>query len=109
MDESVLAFLGFVGIFVALDVAALRFGVDSRRLTRELPLPGEPVVRVSPDNGRHLCALPTLEALEDHPLLAWPAPPRSLVPIARCTSSGSATDPCLFCAAEKALTGGVIR
>jgi hypothetical protein len=56
MDDSVLAFLGFVGIFVVLDVASLRFGVDSRRLTRELPLPGEPVVRISPDNGRHLCA-----------------------------------------------------
>ncbi len=101
MDDSVLAFLGFVGIFVVLAVAALRFGVDSRRLTRELPLPGESVVRISPDNGRHPCALPTLEALEDHPLLAWPAPPRSLVPIARCTSSGSAADPCLFGAEEK--------
>jgi hypothetical protein len=106
MDDSVLAFLGFVGIFVVLDVAALRFGVDSRRLTRELPLPGAPVVCVSPDNGRHLCALLTLEALQERTLLAWPAPPRSLAPIARCTSSGSATNPCLFCAAEKSLTGG---
>jgi hypothetical protein len=106
MDESVLAFLGFVGIFVVLDVAALHFGVDSRGLTRELPLPGEPVVRNSPDHGRHQCALLTLEAREDRPLLAWPAPPRSLTPIARCTSSGSATDPCLFRATGKSLTGG---
>ena len=53
MDESVLAIIGFITALVALDVAALRFGVDSRRLTRELPLPSESSVRVSPDIDRH--------------------------------------------------------
>jgi hypothetical protein len=42
VDDGVLGILGFVALFVLLDVAALRFGVDSRRLTREPPLPGSP-------------------------------------------------------------------
>jgi hypothetical protein len=37
MDDSVLALLSFVVVFALLDVAALRFAADSRRLTRELP------------------------------------------------------------------------
>lgn len=83
MDDIVLAFFGFVSVFVVLAVAALRFGVDSRRLTRELPLPGEPVVRVPPDIGRHRRAPLTLEALREQVPRARPAPRRSLAPIAR--------------------------
>jgi hypothetical protein len=52
--DAVLALLCFVGGFAVLAVAALRFGVDSRTLTRELPLPGEPDARFAPDIGRHL-------------------------------------------------------
>lgn len=43
MDNGVVGFLSFVFIFVVLDVAAVCFGVDSRRLTPELPVPGDPV------------------------------------------------------------------
>ncbi len=53
MDDSVLAIIGFIAALVALDVAALRFGVDSRRLTREQPRLSESAVRVSPDIHRH--------------------------------------------------------
>ena len=40
-DDGVLELLGFVLSFVALDVAALRFGCDSRTLIRELPNAGD--------------------------------------------------------------------
>jgi hypothetical protein len=83
MDDSVLAFFGFVTVFVVLAVAALRFGVDSRRLTRERPLPGEPVVRIPFGIGRHPRAPLTLEALREHSLPAGPAAPWPLAPIAR--------------------------
>ena len=83
MNDSVLAILGFIAAFVVLDVAALRFGVDSRRLTRELSLPGEPVVRVPPDIGRHLRAPLAQEALRERTLPAWATAPRPLAPIAR--------------------------
>ncbi len=83
MDDGVLGILGFVLIIIALDVAALRFSVDSRSLTRELPLPGDPVVRISPDIGRHVRAMQTREALRDHELRIRPAPLRTLTPIAR--------------------------
>ena len=68
MDDSVLAFLGFVAVFVVLAVAALRFGVDSRRLTHERPLPGDSVVRRSPDIDRHGRALLSLEACREDAL-----------------------------------------
>src|SRR5829696_3431311 len=51
--DGVLEFLGFVLIFVALDIAALRFGCDSRTLTRELPHTGDieqTVPRPEPDH-----------------------------------------------------------
>jgi hypothetical protein len=38
VDSGVLGILGFVLIFVALDVLALRFGQDSRRWVREMPI-----------------------------------------------------------------------
>lgn len=41
MDSDVLGILGLVFLFVVLDVAALRFGCDSRRWVRELPLAGD--------------------------------------------------------------------
>ena len=41
MDGEVLGILGFVFLFVVLDVAALRFGHDSRGWARELPLAGD--------------------------------------------------------------------
>jgi hypothetical protein len=62
MDDSVLVLLSFVVVFVLLDVAALRFAVDSRRLTRGLPLPGEPAVRMHPVISRSERAPATLEA-----------------------------------------------
>ena len=62
MDGSVLAILGFVAALIVLDVAALRFGVDSRSLTCESPMPGEPGVCISPDLRRHRRAMLTLEA-----------------------------------------------
>jgi hypothetical protein len=71
MDDSVLALLSFVVVFVLLDVAALRFAVDSRRLTRELPLPGEPAVPMHPVISRSEHALPTLEASRQQARPAW--------------------------------------
>jgi hypothetical protein len=73
MDDSVLAILGFVAACILLAVAALRFGVDSRGLTRESPLPGDPVVRIAPDFGRHGRELLTLEAFREHARMrtAW--------------------------------------
>jgi hypothetical protein len=68
MDDIVLAFLGFVAVFVVLAVAALRFGVDSRSLTRERPLPSESVVRVPPDISRYRRALLARDALREHAL-----------------------------------------
>jgi hypothetical protein len=41
VDSGVLGILGFVVIVVALDLAALRFGHDSRGWARELPLAGD--------------------------------------------------------------------
>lgn len=38
MDASLVAFLGLVLLLIVLDVAALRFGVDSRDGARESPL-----------------------------------------------------------------------
>lgn len=54
MDSGVLRILGFVLIFVALDVLALRFGHDVRRWVREMPfgsgavltLPQPPALRI---------------------------------------------------------------
>ena len=52
-DDSVVALICFIGALALLDVASLRFGVDSRRLTRELPLSSQPVARVTHDIGHH--------------------------------------------------------
>ena len=71
MDDSVLALLSFVVVFVLLDVAALRFAVDSRRLTRDLPLPGVPAVDMHPVISRGERPLPTLEASRQQARLAW--------------------------------------
>jgi hypothetical protein len=78
MDDGVLGFLGFVAILIVLDVAALRFGVDSRRLTREPPLPGDPVARIPPDAGRRARGLLTFAALRANALRVQPASPRFL-------------------------------
>jgi hypothetical protein len=61
MEESALALLSFFIGFVILAVAALRFGVDSRWLTRESPLPGEPAVRLQLVASRGERALPVRE------------------------------------------------
>ena len=53
MDSDVLGILGFVFLFVVLDVAALRFGCDSRRWVREMPL-GSDGVSTQPGSGRQL-------------------------------------------------------
>jgi hypothetical protein len=73
MDGSVLAILGFVAAFVVLDVAALRFGGGWRSLTRELPMPGEPVFCIPPDVLRHRRAPLTLEAFRERARMngAW--------------------------------------
>ncbi len=83
MDDGVLGILGFVLIFVVLDVAALRFGHDSRSMSRELPLLGDAVVRIPPQTGRHVQALLTLESLRGQALRVRPAPSRSFAPITR--------------------------
>ena len=72
MDDGVLGILGFVLIFVALELAALRFGHDSRSILRELPLPGDAVIRIPPGAGRRLRALLTSETLGNG---AWPTRP----------------------------------
>lgn len=53
MDSDVLGILGFVFLFVVLDVAALRFGYDSRRWAREMPL-GSDAISTQPGSGRRL-------------------------------------------------------
>lgn len=44
MDSGVLGMLGFVFLFVALDVVSLRFGHDSRRWEREMPFGADAVI-----------------------------------------------------------------
>lgn len=41
MDSGVLEILGLLLVFIVLDVAALRFGHDSRGRAREMPLAGD--------------------------------------------------------------------
>jgi hypothetical protein len=83
MDESVLALLGFVAVFVVLAVAALRFGVDFSGLTRELPQQGDHVVRMSPAIGRYQRGLMTLDAFREHARTrdAWRATAGGWVPL----------------------------
>jgi hypothetical protein len=82
VDDGVLGFLCFVFMFVALDVAALRFGVDSRRLTPEHPLPGDPVIRLPRVRGHRVCTIrsPTLSGKLGRQVRAFP--PRPVLPIA---------------------------
>lgn len=82
MDDGVLGILGFLFVFVALDVAAIRFGQDSRSMTRELPLSGDAAIRLPPGAGRRLRALLTPE-LGNRAQRARPAPSRVPAPIAR--------------------------
>jgi hypothetical protein len=77
MNDAVFTILGFIAIFVVLDVAALRYGVDSRGLTRELPLMGDAAIRTTPDIGSRLRAWLTLETPEESPR-SRPEPARSL-------------------------------
>jgi hypothetical protein len=44
VDSDVLGILGFVFLFIVLDVAALRFGCDSRRWVREMPFGPDTVI-----------------------------------------------------------------
>lgn len=74
MDSDILGILGFVLIFVALDLAALRFGHDSRSMTRELPLPGDAAMRIPPGTGRRLRVLLTLDMINSHARSSPPAP-----------------------------------
>lgn len=82
MHDGVLEFLGFVAILIVLDVAALCFGADSRHLTRELPLPGEPVMGSLPAIGRHVRARLNDEIRGKQVLLVRPARLRSIAPFA---------------------------
>jgi hypothetical protein len=77
MNDAVFTILGFIAVLIVLDVAALRYGVDSRGLTRELPLSGDAAVRMTPDIGRRLRASLTLESPGESPR-ARPEPARSL-------------------------------
>jgi hypothetical protein len=82
VDDGVLGFLGFVFIFVVLDVAALRFGVDSRRLTPEQPLPGDPVIRLPRVSGHQVRAFLSPALGGKLARRGRPLPPRPLLPIA---------------------------
>jgi hypothetical protein len=53
VDGDVLGILGFVFLFIVLDVAALRFGCDSRRWVREMPFGFDAVISL-PGAGRQL-------------------------------------------------------
>lgn len=53
MDSDVLGILGFVFLFVVLDIAALRFGYDSRRWVREMPFVSD-AVSTRPRAGRQI-------------------------------------------------------
>ena len=93
MDDGVLAILGFVLIFVALDVAALRFGHDSRSMARELPLPGEGGVRIPRGTLHRVRTLLTPRTVGEDPRPSRAAPSRSLAPIARAQRSRRAFRP----------------
>ena len=82
MDDGVLEILGFIFIFIALDVAALRFGVDSRRLTPERPLPGDPVIRLPRVRGHQVCAFLSPALIGKLARQGRPLPPRPVLPIA---------------------------
>jgi hypothetical protein len=82
MDDGGLAILGFVLIFVVLDLLALRFGYDSRRLQRELPLPGDPVVRLPRVTGHQVRSVPAAARFPRHALPVPPVPTGPAVPFA---------------------------
>ena len=82
MDDGVLEILGLQFIFVALDDAALRFGVDSRRLTPEQPLPGDPVIRLPRVRGHQVCAFRSPALSGKLARQGRPLPPRPVLPIA---------------------------
>lgn len=87
MDSEVLGILGFVFLFVALDVAALRFGCDSRSMSRELPLPGDAAVRIPHGTGHRLRVLLSPERLGNAARRARPAPSYAPAPSARAQRS----------------------
>jgi hypothetical protein len=89
VDGPVLGILGFVAILVLLDVAALRFGEDSRTWTRELPQAGDaappfprrPRFRLRPARAR-LGQGWTVAPIRDLRIAErpWPTPTRPFVP-----------------------------
>lgn len=83
MDDGVLWLLGLLAIFVLLDIAALRFGVDSRGRAREEPLPGEPVSGPPRVPGGGVRALLPRGSLARQAFRARPERSLPLAPIAR--------------------------
>lgn len=95
MDSGVLGILGFVLLFVALDLAALRFGQDSRSMAREMPLSGDAGIRLPPGIGRRPRAPLAAESREHHAPRAWPALSHAPAAIVRSHRSGKPFRPYL--------------
>ena len=71
MDSDVLGILGLVFLFVVRDVAALRFGCDSRRWVREMPFGSDTVV-TQPGAGRQRRQRRTIVPQREPMISQWP-------------------------------------
>lgn len=97
MEGGILGILGFVLGFVALDVVALRFGHDSRSMTREMPLFGDRALGVSPRSGHRPRALHRRGNNEDLAPRAQSVLVGASTHIARIHRSGKPVQPSIAC------------